>query len=304
MRALSILYRGPLDSCNYGCTYCPFAKKVSTRAELAADRRALERFVDWIARRDDLAIGVLFTPWGEGLVRPHYQEALVRLSNLPHVTRAAIQTNLSSSISWVDRAGKNRLALWATFHPEWTTRAAFVDKVRALDARGVRLSCGVVGFRRFAREIEALRAELPPRVYLWINAVKSGGEAGRGEPYAEEDIAAFERIDPLFRLNTHPHPSAGRSCRAGASVISVDGEGDVRRCHFIREVIGNLYDPRFEDALRERACTNATCGCHIGYVHLDELRLYAVFGDGVLERVPARRLPVLSMASAARISHA
>ena len=28
--------------------------------------------------------------------------------------------------------------------------------------------------------------------------------------------------------------------------------------------------------------------CHIGYVHLDELELYPVFGEGVLERVPAR----------------
>lgn len=38
--------------------------------------------------------------------------------------------------------------------------------------------------------------------------------------------------------------------------------------------------------LAERPCSNDTCGCHIGYVHLDRLGLYATFGDGVLERVP------------------
>lgn len=27
-------------------------------------------------------------------------------------------------------------------------------------------------------------------------------------------------------------------------------------------------------------------GCHIGYVHLDRLKLYDTFGDGVLERIP------------------
>ncbi|MEN8446791.1 MAG: radical SAM protein, partial [Cyanobacteria bacterium J06555_13] len=27
---LSILYRGPLLSCNYGCEYCPFAKRQQT----------------------------------------------------------------------------------------------------------------------------------------------------------------------------------------------------------------------------------------------------------------------------------
>jgi hypothetical protein len=95
-------------------------------------------------------------------------------------------------------------------------------------------------------------------------------------------------IDPLFPVNNRRHPSLGRSCRAGRSVISVDGVGTVRRCHFIRAPLGNLYDPGIERVLAERPCTNATCGCHIGYVHLDELKLYEVFGDGVLERIPAR----------------
>ena len=66
----------------------------------------------------------------------------------------------------------------------------------------------------------------------------------------------------------------------------MDGDGTVRRCHFIREPLGNLYAPDFERCLAERPCTNDTCGCHIGYVHLDRLGLYETFGDGVLERVP------------------
>jgi MoaA/NifB/PqqE/SkfB family radical SAM enzyme len=162
---------------------------------------------------------------------------------------------------------------------------------------GVRMSVGVVGFRAFAREIERLRAELPERVYVWINAVKSGGESGRGEPYAEEDVVRFERVDPLFRDNTRAHPSLGRACRAGESVIAVDGKGDVRRCHFIKDVIANIYEPGFEAALAPRACTNATCGCHIGYVHLEELGLYDVYEGGVLERIPTparRRLALVS----------
>ena len=129
---------------------------------------------------------------------------------------------------------------------------------------------------------------------MWINAAK------RSETYAEDDIQRFEAIDPLFRMNTIEHPSFGKSCRAGASVISVDGEGDVRRCHFIKDVIGNIYDEGFDKCLIERPCTNQTCGCHIGYVHLDYLELDKVFATGLLERVPvpeARagvvRLPVL-----------
>src|SRR5262249_39817799 len=74
------LSRGPLASGNCGGGYCPFAKHAETPAELDADRRALERFTDWVARRGDGRVGVLFTPWGEALIRRWYQEALVRLT--------------------------------------------------------------------------------------------------------------------------------------------------------------------------------------------------------------------------------
>jgi hypothetical protein len=46
---------------------------------------------------------------------------------------------------------------------------------------------------------------------------------------------------------------------------------------------------RRKTILRLSLCGNATCGCHIGYVHMDELKLYEVFGEGVLERIPAGR---------------
>jgi hypothetical protein len=278
---LSILYRGPLSSCNYGCWYCPFAKHAETAAELAVDRQALERFVAWIDDHREHRFSILFTPWGEALIRRWYQQALVRLTRLPHVVRAAIQTNLSCSLDWTWRCDRDRLALWTTFHPGETQRSRFVAKCLELDRRGVRFSVGVVGLKEHAGEIEALRRELPPHVYLWINAFKD-----RSEYYQDEDLRRFEAIDPLFAINTIRHLSRGRSCRAGHTVISVDGHGTIRRCHFIKDPIGNLYDPDWEAALRERPCTNETCGCHIGYVHLNHLDLYRVFGEGVLERIP------------------
>lgn len=280
---LSILYRGPLSSCNYGCTYCPFAKRHETAAELAEDRRALERFVGWVTGRTGDRVSVLFTPWGEALTRPWYRDALIRLTNTPHVARAAVQTNLACMLGWVDRCDKKTLALWATFHPSQVSRPAFVARCRELDRRGVRFSVGVVGLREQLPEVEALRGELPAHVYLWVNAYKPG--LGDLTP---DDARRFEAIDPLYPVNTVSHPSRGLPCRAGRSVISVDGDGTVRRCHFIRDPIGNLYAPDFESALTERPCTNATCSCHIGYVHLDSLRLYPVFGEGVLERVPEK----------------
>ena len=49
---LSILYRGPLSSCNYDCAYCPFAKQSDSAEELEAianNRRLFDGVVAWIA---------------------------------------------------------------------------------------------------------------------------------------------------------------------------------------------------------------------------------------------------------------
>jgi MoaA/NifB/PqqE/SkfB family radical SAM enzyme len=286
---LTILYRGPLSSCNYGCEYCPFAKRSETLAELEGDRLALARFVDWVETRCGDTISVLFTPWGEALIRTWYQDALIRLTNLPNVAKAAIQTNISCKLDWVDRCDKSKLGLWCTYHPTETTRERFLSQCRKLDEHRVRYSVGIVGMKEHLAEIEAMRRELREDVYLWVNAYKRVLDY-----YDENELAILESVDPLFPANNMYHPTLGRACRTGRSVISVDGDGTIRRCHFIKTPIGNVYESGFERALIDRACTNETCGCHIGYVHMPGLKLDEVFGEGILERIP---LPVRAQVS-------
>jgi hypothetical protein len=279
---LAILYRGPLSSCNYGCDYCPFAKHAESREEHERDRLALERFVAWVRGRESDRIAVFFTPWGEALIRRRYQRAIAMLTSMPQVVKVAIQTNLSCRLDWVEACDKTRLGIWATYHPTQVTRERFLARCAELDGRGVRYSVGVVGMQGHLEEIAALRAELPAHVYLWVNAYKRVPGY-----YTPEDVAWLTAIDPLFPVNNQRHASVGRACRTGEQVISVDGDGTMRRCHFVKEPIGNLYAPDFAAALRPRPCSAATCGCHIGYVHMPHLGLDRVFGDGILERVPA-----------------
>lgn len=276
---LSILYRGPLASCNYDCPYCPFAKRRDPPAELRADRAALERFSAWVTERRDLRLSVLFTPWGEALVRSWYRRTLAELSWLPHVERIAIQTNLSARSAWLDAADPSTLALWCTFHPGQITMEKFLEKCRELDRRGIRYSVGVVGFPEHLAAVRELREKLPERVYLWVNAAE-------GLQYSDEHADLWTELDPLFPFSRHPHSSRGKTCRTGESVISVDGDGAIRRCHFVPEVIGNLYDGSLADTLTARECPKALCDCHIGYVHLESLPLYDAFAGGVLERIP------------------
>lgn len=279
--ALAVLYRGPLASCNYDCPYCPFAKRVDPPDRLRDDRAALGRFVDWVAAYPDGPISVLFTPWGEGLTRRWYAEALTRLSHLPHVTRAAIQTNLAGRIDWLAGADTTRVALWCTYHPGQVDRTRFLAACATLRRHGVRHSVGVVGLPEHLDAARALRAALPDDVYMWVNAAD-------GHTYPPAQEAAWTAIDPLFGYSVRPHESLGRACRTGHEVISVLGDGTVRRCHFVPEPIGNLYDGSWRRALRPRPCPNRICDCHIGYVHLRTLPLYDVFAGGVLERIPRR----------------
>ncbi len=280
---LSILYRGSLSSCNYGCDYCPFAKKVESREEHQHDADELERFLQWVQARpaaDELE--VFFTPWGEALIHKRYQDTLAQLSRLPQIKKVAIQTNLSCRLNWTENCDKEKLALWCTFHPGETTRAEFLRQCELLLVGSVRFSVGVVGLKEHISEIVALRSELPSSVYLWINAYKRVADY-----YSNTELQTLEAIDPLFMLNTQYHRSLGEACRCGETVISVDGDGTIQRCHFIKTSIGNIYDPEFEQSLKRRPCSAQTCGCHIGYVHMDSLGLYDVFDGGILERIPA-----------------
>ncbi|MEU7009973.1 STM4011 family radical SAM protein [Streptomyces sp. NPDC046332] len=277
---LTILYRGPLSSCDYDCPYCPFAKRRDSRDQLRADRAALERFSSWAAAQTGDRLRILFTPWGEGLVRSWYRRTLVELSRLPHIDRVAIQTNLSCRTEWLAEADPGTLALWCTYHPGQTPYERFLAKCRELTARGTRFSVGIVGLPEHREDARRLRDALPPEVYLWVNAAE-------GHTYTDAEAEGWTALDPLFPYSRRPHPSAGLPCRTGESVISVDGDGTVRRCHFVKAELGNLYDGSYRAALRPRACPLSACDCHIGYVHLETLPLYDVFAGGVLERIPA-----------------
>ncbi|MFD9110233.1 STM4011 family radical SAM protein [Streptomyces bottropensis] len=276
---LTILYRGPLASCDYDCPYCPFAKRRDSTDRLRADRAALDRFNTWAREQTGDRLSVLFTPWGEGLVRSWYREALVGLSHEPHIDRVAIQTNLSCRTEWLARADRDTVALWCTYHPGQTPYERFLDKTRRLAGMGIRFSVGVVGLPEHLEDARRLRGELPQEVYLWVNAAE-------GHTYTDEEAAVWSGLDPLFPFSRHPHRSAGRACRTGSTVVSVDGAGTVRRCHFVKAELGNLYDGSFRTALAPRPCPLSVCDCHIGYVHLETLPLYDVFAGGVLERVP------------------
>ncbi len=282
---LSLLYRGPVTSCNLGCGYCPFAHTADPPEVVDADRIGVARLVSWAERRQSAKLRFFFTPRGEALLHAYYREAIVRLSQCSSVERVAVQTNLSVGLEWLRGAVAPRVALWCSYHPGLISRERFLGQRAVLDDLGIRHSVGMVGLHEHLDEIEAMRRALPESVYLWVNAHRRG--TGYTTP---ADRARIEAVDPLFGYSLEHHPSYGRACATGATVVSVDHLGRVRRCHFVDTLIGHLEDPDLERRLGPQRCPNERCGCHIGYVHLEALNLHEAFEDGELERVPVPAL--------------
>lgn len=278
---LMVLYRGPLTSCNYDCGYCPFAKAHDSPETLRVDRLALQRFTDWALTQTEHTLTVLFTPWGEALTRSWYRDAMVRLSHAEHVEKVAVQTNAAVRMGWTEAADLTSLALWTTYHPEEVSHESFLATALDLHTRGVRFSVGTVGLPQHLPAARAMREALPPEIYLWVNAAE-------GHSYSDAEAEPWRRLDPLFEVSRQPHPSAGRPCSTGLDAVTVDGDGTVRRCHFLDQTIGlgNLYDGSYRTALRPRTCPAQVCDCHIGYLHLDHLGLRDVFAGGWAERIP------------------
>lgn len=287
-RALGLLYRGSLDGCNYACGYCPFAKGSYTPDMLARDRQEVERFVSWVEAHADRDYEILFTPWGEAMFLEHYQRGLVRLSRMRHVSVVGIQTNGSGNLSWVREADRSTLSLWISFHPSEVDRDGFVARCHELRRLGVAFSVGVVGHGGNAAVAEELARSLPGGTYLWVNPYCAepieGVDPGLPLP-SEADHARFARIDPHYAAHREPHASLGLSCGAGRTSLSVDGAGELRRCHFVAESLGNLYRDGVP-AQEDPSCPRPHCDCYIGYVHLDDVRraLRPEFGRGLLVR--------------------
>ena len=281
MKTYRILYRGSLSSCNFDCSYCPFAKTTNTKEELRVDAEQLQKFVEWVSQTDN-QIGVMFTPWGEAIIHSYYRQAMIRLSQLPNVERVSMQTNLSCRLDDFEAVDRDAFSLWTTFHPDQVSLDRFLERCNDLIGMDIRFSVGVVGLRQHFDAIQQLRDRLPGHVYVWINSYKR-------EPdyYQEQDLEFLNSIDPYFHLNCHYYPSAGEGCRAGDTAFTIDGNGDVRRCHFIDKVIANIYRDDIFASLRPTLCTNQTCGCHIGYVNQHKRKLDQLFEKNILERIPA-----------------
>jgi MoaA/NifB/PqqE/SkfB family radical SAM enzyme len=289
--SLLVLFRTRLEWCNFTCSYCPWNAVVHKLPPEAfhADERRLGRLFDRVAELPE-PVEFFITPKAEYLVLPYWREAVRRLLALPHVQRVTIQTNLSFDLAdFLSHVETGKLALWTTYHPTEVGVGGLEelhDKWRLLLARGIPFSVGIVGTHENLPHLRRLRQRLDPRVYLWVNAYKR-------EPsyYSSEDLAEIRRIDPLFDLNKQHYPSQGKPCTAGHRAVYLDDEGDLRRCFFVGDVIGNLFWNGWRTSSEAESCPKETCHCYVGHMHVVELGFRRIYGKYLAARIPSEWHP-------------
>ena len=278
----TIYYRGFIKSCNYRCSYCAFAKGSGNREEMRREENGLRRFYEQIRRQAE-AVQIFFLPYGEGMIYPMYQAILADLSALPQVRAVGIQTNLSwkpeSFLRLLRQRGNaGKIRLWATYHPEMTSRAGFLDRIKQL-ADEVEIAAGMVATLENEDEIRALRAELPPPIYLWLNAMDR-----RKAAFSREIIERLQAIDPMFgyefaRYRQEASGGAG-FCRCLVAENQYLDRGMVRPGCFFQK----------SEKRKNQLCHNhRLCDCYLGYSNFAGNPLARFFGANRAFRIPQKR---------------
>lgn len=300
MAGRTISYRGSLKSCNYSCSYCPFSRHRASASELEKDRQNFERFCDSIEdRAEAFSVGAVFVvPYGEASLHRWYWEGLGRLAVLSGIERVGLQTNLSFSVeeclerydlhgskgrggSTQDISGgkREKLCIWATFHPEMTDVDTFADKSRRLAESGVRLCVGAVGVPHNIPLLGSLREKLPPDVYLWINKMD-----GLGRNYTDEEKKELSAIDPLFERELNSPAADAAMC---ADRCFVEADGKVRSCNIGRLKEVNWYQASQEEIFRP-LCGKKRCSCYLAYSGRTDFVGKSFFGEYPVFRIPEK----------------
>lgn len=310
-----VSYRGSLKSCNYRCSYCPFSKHRALASERERDRQQFARFCGSIEERAEaFDIGAVFVaPYGEAAVHQWYWEGLGRLAGLPGICRVGIQTNLSFSVKacmnifdHYSRGGsgkdtgiisceeegasldkrelnlqnREKLCIWATFHPEMTDINTFADKCHELTALGVSLCAGAVGAPGNLSLLAVLREKLSPDIYLWINKMD-----GLGRNYTEEERNAFSRIDSFFEQELKVPAADAAMC---GERCFVEADGRVHTCNISKAKTVNWYEGSEEEIFRP-LCGKRRCSCYLAYGGRADFAGRQFFGEYPLFRIPERR---------------
>lgn len=279
----TLYYRNFLRYCNYKCSYCPFSKYKLNKNDLEKDKEYFEKFIEFLKKSPD-KFRIFIAPRGEVLNFEHYKSGISLLSNMDNILEIVVQTNLSGDLEWLEKVNKDRLSLWATYHPVEVGLEKFYGNLEFLDSRNIKFSVGAVGVRENFDMIFNLKEKMKflknTRPYFWINAYKD--EKGY---YSKKDLEFLCTIDHLFEINLKNYKSMDYKCKTGENVFWTEYNGKIHRCWQDRKKLGNIFENSFKDIKISGGCRYSRCTCYIGYSNIKELNLGKIYVKSLLGRM-------------------
>jgi MoaA/NifB/PqqE/SkfB family radical SAM enzyme len=273
-------------ACNYRCSYCWWEME-NLWADLAKRHRILspEAWAEiWgrvHARHGEARIDVL---GGEPLLYPRATELLAALSR-QH--RLVVTTNLSPELEALEKMASalspERVHFNVSFHPQYTTLAAVLDKIGRLRARGYLPGVLFVTWPPFLDRLSEYRGACREAGIPFSPMVFQGEHAGRRYPdaYTPEERALIEdtmggrpeqnEAERDYRLDVRA--TLGKPCHAGRVYANIKADGQVFRCGqdaFGLKPMGNLFDEDFRLHDAPKPCPYERCSC-LEFKYLDEL---------------------------------
>ncbi len=289
----TIYYRGHIDFCNYACSYCPFAKKIKSKAQIELEKKSLDGLYRYLQTQTEL-VQLMFVPYGEILYHKFFQRELARLSKLKTVYKIGVQSNLSLDadkflkILKEEEAVFQKIMLWATYHLEFESQENFAKKVNKLGEK-LCISAGIVADTENFESIYRLRNELDSSIYLWVNAMDK-----KKKRFTREMIKQIQVIDPMFCYEFEFERK--EEFKDNRCISTNNRYLDMRVFRFGNE-FGKLIETEtskqcfFKRKQRiDRNCSDhKKCDCYLGYCNFENTCVSRFFGENIAFRIPEKR---------------
>lgn len=275
-----IYYRGWIDFCNFACSYCPFAKHPPSPKMMALEEKTLQNLQSLIQSTPG-EVFVMMTPYGEGMVHSFYQQAVADLLSSDKVAGLGVQTNFSWNVEeFLSRAkkGLEKLRIWATYHPEFSSVEHFAQKINKASERFA-ISAGIVATTENQKEIQNLRSALNPDVYLWLNAMDR-----QKHRFDENRIEELLRIDPMFSYEFAAYRDERSKNDADFAICC-----SYENCYVEKNKASNRCFFKSKQAIASDCHNHRLCDCYLGYSNFKPYKMVNFFGEGLPFRVPKKR---------------
>ncbi len=252
-----INFRSAIDFCNYNCSYCPFSKNSYNADVVEKDKKAFGHFHHFLENNEfDPELSVLLTPYGEGLILPHYLENFVKLSQNDKIKHLSTQTNLSFNVEKfinhlkVNNANLNKINLWVSYHFEHTSIDDFITKVKFLE-KYISVVVVVVGIDSLEEDIKKLENNVNVRINTFD-----------GPRQKKQEF--FKTIDSTYMESRMNFTSDYSKCLAGKESLFINEKGNIYPCNINKQVIGSLKNTEIRQL---KTCKCKYCNCFLSYVN-------------------------------------